>query len=76
MPPEFNIKLLDKSPNEEKTIFRSKAVGEPPLLVSISHFLALKNAISMASETSNADLLNVPATPSKILAAVYNDHSM
>ena len=76
VPPEFNIKLLENSPNEEKTIFRSKAVGEPPLLLSISHFLALKNALSMASETSNADLLNVPATPSKILAAVYNDHSM
>ena len=76
VPPEFNIKLLENTPNEEKTIFRSKAVGEPPLLLSISHFLALKNAISMASETSNADLLNAPATPSKILAAVYNDHSM
>ena len=36
----------------------------------------LKNAVSMASETSNADLLNAPATPSKILAAVHNDHSM
>jgi len=76
VPPEFNIKLLENTPNEEKTIFRSKAVGEPPLLLSISHFLALKNAVSMASETSNADLLNAPATPSKILAAVHNDHSM
>ena len=47
-----------------------------PLLLSIFSFLALKNAVSMASETSNADLLNAPATPSKILAAVYNDHSM
>ena len=73
---EFNIKLLENAPNEEKTIFRSKAVGEPPLLLAISHFLALKNAVSMANETSNADLLNAPATPSKILAAVYNDQFM
>ena len=38
VPPEFNIKLLENAPNEEKTIFRSKAVGEPPLLLAISHF--------------------------------------
>jgi len=73
VPPKFNIKLLDKSPNEEPTIFRSKAVGEPPLLLSISHFLALKNAISMASQTANADLLSAPATPSKILASIINN---
>ena len=75
VPPKFNIKLLDKSPNEETTIFRSKAVGEPPLLLSISHFLALKNAISMASENANADLLSAPATPSKILASITNNYS-
>ena len=75
VPPKFNIKLLDKSPNEEAAIFRSKAVVEPPLLLSISHFLALKSAISVSREDANPDLLSVPATPSKILASVNNNYS-
>jgi xanthine dehydrogenase large subunit len=75
IPPEFNIKLLDKSPNDEATIFKSKAVGEPPLILSIAHFLALKKAIAASNEKANPDILTVPATPSKILAAITNNYS-
>ena len=57
--------------NDEKTIFRSKAVGEPPLLLAISHFLALKEAIKAASKSSKPEFLNSPATPSEILKAIY-----
>ena len=46
MPNLLNVKLLDNSPNVEKTIFRSKAVGEPPLMLAISAWLAIRNAIS------------------------------
>ena len=46
---------------------RSKAVGEPPLLLAISHFLALKEAIKASSVGSMPELLNSPATPSEIL---------
>merc|ERR1711991_742788 len=67
IPREFKVKLLEKSFNEEKTIFRSKAVGEPPLLLAISHFLAIKEAIKASSEVSKPQLLNSPATPSEIL---------
>ncbi|GIS09254.1 MAG: xanthine dehydrogenase molybdopterin binding subunit [Alphaproteobacteria bacterium] len=67
IPQIFNVKLLEKADNEEKTIFRSKAVGEPPLLLAISHFLALKEAIKASSEVSKPQLLNSPATPSEIL---------
>ena len=71
VPPIFNVKLLENADNEEKTIFRSKAVGEPPLLLAISHFLALKEAIKASSKSSKPELLNSPATPSEILKAIY-----
>ena len=67
IPKIFNVKLLENADNEEKTIFRSKAVGEPPLLLAISHFLAIKEAIKASSDTSNPQLLNSPATPTEIL---------
>ena len=67
IPKVFNVKLLENADNEEKTIFRSKAVGEPPLLLAISHFLALKEAIKASSDMSNPQLLNSPATPTEIL---------
>ena len=67
IPKVFNVRLLENADNEEKTIFRSKAVGEPPLLLAISHFLALKEAIKASSDMSNPQLLNSPATPAEIL---------
>ena len=67
IPRVFNVKLLENADNEEKTIFRSKAVGEPPLLLAISHYLALKEAIKASSDMSNPQLLNSPATPTEIL---------
>ncbi len=67
IPKVFNVKLLENADNEEKTIFRSKAVGEPPLLLAISHYLALKEAIKASSDMSNPQLLNSPATPTEIL---------
>ena len=34
-PTIFNVELLPDSPNKEATVFRSKAVGEPPLMLAI-----------------------------------------
>ena len=70
VPSEFHVKLLENTFNEEKTIFRSKAVGEPPLLLAISHFLALKNALSSVSKSSDKLSLNVPVTPTELLKAI------
>ena len=64
------VKLLENADNDEKTIFRSKAVGEPPLLLAISHFLAIKDAIKAANPLSKPELLNAPATPSEILKVI------
>ena len=44
VPPIFNARILDDAPNREATIFHSKAVGEPPLMLAISVWLAIRDA--------------------------------
>ncbi len=66
-PEIFNVSLWDE-PNREETIHRSKAVGEPPLMLGISAFLALSDAIAACGEGYPA--LDAPATPERILAAI------
>jgi xanthine dehydrogenase large subunit len=63
VPPVFNVKLLEGAPARSDTIFRSKAVGEPPLLLAISVWNALKDAIGTAA-------LDAPATPERVLMAL------
>ena len=46
VPPVFNVSLLEAAPNNEETVYRSKAVGEPPLMLAISVWLALRDAIA------------------------------
>ncbi len=69
VPQILNVKLLENTPNIRNTIFRSKAVGEPPLMLSISCWLALKDAISNFRGGGKVNL-NVPATPENILNAI------
>ncbi|WP_300513906.1 xanthine dehydrogenase molybdopterin binding subunit [Aliiroseovarius sp.] len=66
-PEVFNVALWDGE-NREETIYRSKAVGEPPFMLGISAFLALSDAVS-ACGPGYADL-DAPATAERILAAI------
>ncbi|MFD1340941.1 xanthine dehydrogenase molybdopterin binding subunit [Litorisediminicola beolgyonensis] len=66
-PEVFNVALYDNE-NREETIFRSKAVGEPPFMLGISAFLALSDAISAFGPGYPA--LDAPATPERVLAAI------
>lgn len=68
-PPEFNVRLYE-SANPETTVFRSKAVGEPPFMLSIAVWCALRNAVASITDYQYAPPLDPPATPEKILAAV------
>ena len=63
----FNVALW-KGENREETIYRSKAVGEPPFMLGISAFLALSDAVSACGPGYPA--LDAPATPERILAAI------
>jgi len=68
-PPTFNVELLPDSPNVEATIFHSKAVGEPPLMLGISVWSALRDAVASLADYKLSPSLDTPATPERILAA-------
>ncbi|WP_369408278.1 xanthine dehydrogenase molybdopterin binding subunit [Reyranella humidisoli] len=70
VPPVFNVTLLDNAPSREATIFRSKAVGEPPLMLATAVWTALKDAIGAVGGRNAAVRLDAPATPERVLAAV------
>jgi len=70
VPPQFNVEILDDKPNREETVFHSKAIGEPPLMLAISVWLALRDAVSGLSDGKLPANLNAPATPERILFAV------
>jgi xanthine dehydrogenase large subunit len=63
------VTLWEGGHNPEDTIFRSKAVGEPPLMLGISVFMALSDAIAQAGG-GLYPALDAPATPERVLSAV------
>jgi xanthine dehydrogenase large subunit len=68
-PPALRVDFYDE-PNREATIHRSKAVGEPPLMLALSAFHALRDAIASVGENRVRPRLDAPATPERVLAAV------
>nr|MCU0887911.1 molybdopterin-dependent oxidoreductase [Rubritepida sp.] len=60
VPPVLKVRLLEGAPARANTIFRSKAVGEPPLLLATAVVNALKDAAGLIS-------LDLPATPERLL---------
>jgi xanthine dehydrogenase large subunit len=69
-PRVFNVRLLDRSRNREETIFRSKAVGEPPLMLAISVLHALSDAIASVADYRLCPRLDTPATPERVLTTI------
>ncbi len=70
VPPVFNVHILEDAPNRVPTVFRSKAVGEPPLMLAISVWLAIRDAVSRTAEHRHFVKLDAPATPEAILNAL------
>ena len=68
-PADFRVALF-KNSNVEDTIFRSKAVGEPPLLLAFSVFFAIRDAVASVADNRINPPLIAPATPEAILNAV------
>ena len=66
----FNVALLEDAPNREPTIHRSKAVGEPPLMLAICVLHALSDAVASVGGHKVCPRLDAPATPERVLAAV------
>jgi xanthine dehydrogenase large subunit len=62
--------MFEGVPNREETIHRSKAVGEPPLMLAMSAFHAIRDAIASCGPTDSPLDLAAPATPEAVLRAI------
>ena len=72
-PPVFDVRLWQDGRGDDNvaaTIHRSKATGEPPLLLAFSVFFAIRDAISAVGDHRVDPPLVAPATPEAILRAI------
>ena len=69
--PEIEIEFLDNSENP-MGIFKSKAIGEPPLMYGIGGYFAIMNAIK-AFRPETEIKLSAPFTPEKVLLNLYSN---
>ncbi|KAB2848146.1 MAG: xanthine dehydrogenase molybdopterin binding subunit [Hyphomicrobiaceae bacterium] len=69
-PIDLRLAIYDQGRNAEETIYRSKAVGEPPLMLAISVLMALSDAVASAGDYRVYPALDAPATPERVLKAV------
>jgi xanthine dehydrogenase large subunit len=69
VPSDFRVRLWNSKGNRADTIYRSKAVGEPPLMLAISVFCAISDAIASLVPGVHPPL-TAPATPESIMRAV------
>ena len=72
IPNDFRVELY-KGDNPEETVYRSKAVGEPPFMLAISTFLAIKDAVCAARSDGSIPHLDAPATPEAVLNAINGE---
>ncbi|ADE39622.1 xanthine dehydrogenase molybdopterin binding subunit [Candidatus Puniceispirillum marinum] len=66
-PVDFRVALFAEGENSEATIHKSKAVGEPPLMLGISVLMALSHALQSAGESGEYPALDAPATCERLL---------
>ena len=71
-PFEFNVSLLENKPNREETVYRSKAVGEPPFMLGISVWSAIRDAVASLADYNYSAPMDTPATPECILRSVQD----
>lgn len=69
-PRDFRIELLEGAANKEATIYASKAVGEPPLMLAISVLHAISDAVASVAQHRVCPRIDPPATPECVLAAI------
>ncbi len=69
LPAEFRIELWPEA-NREDNVYGSKAVGEPPFMLAISIWEALRDAVAQARGDGQPVRLDAPATPERLLRAL------
>ena len=67
VPEAFNVRIWERGENREPTIHRSKAVGEPPLMLAISVHSAIRQALMSLAPPGVLPVLDAPATPERVL---------
>ncbi|UTW11087.1 xanthine dehydrogenase molybdopterin binding subunit [Marinobacterium rhizophilum] len=70
MPLDLRVRLVENRKNPEDTVFHSKAVGEPPFMLGISVWCALKDAIASVADYRFSPHVDAPATPERVLWGV------
>jgi xanthine dehydrogenase large subunit len=66
VPGDLRVTLLENHANPQHTVYRSKAVGEPPFMLGISVWCALQDAIASVTDYQRHPLLDAPATPERV----------
>jgi len=70
MPLDLRVKLVENRKNPEDTMFHSKAVGEPPFMLGISVWCAIKDAVASLADYRAQPQIDAPATPERVLWGV------
>ena len=72
VPADLRVAILESAANREETIHRSKAVGEPPLMLALSVFHAVKDAVAHTAQGDSrlSPVLHAPVTPEAILTSI------
>ncbi len=70
VPADFRVRILESGRNRENIVHRSKAVGEPPLMLAISVFHAIRDAVAAVGGRGARPRLDAPATPERVLTAI------
>ncbi|HXR01901.1 MAG TPA: xanthine dehydrogenase molybdopterin binding subunit [Pseudomonas sp.] len=67
MPADLRVKLVENRKNPEDTVFHSKAVGEPPFMLGIAAWCAIKDAVASLGDYRHQPNIDAPATPERVL---------
>ncbi|RJG09771.1 xanthine dehydrogenase molybdopterin binding subunit [Pseudomonas cavernicola] len=70
MPLDLRVKLVENRKNPEDTVFHSKAVGEPPFMLGIAAWCAIKDAVASLADYRAQPAIDAPATPERVLWGV------
>jgi xanthine dehydrogenase large subunit len=70
MPIDFRTNLVESRKNPEDTVYHSKAVGEPPFMLGIAAWCAIKDAIASVADYKYQPEVDAPATPERVLMGI------
>ena len=69
VPDHFDVRLFGE-PNHKNTVYRSKAVGEPPLMLALSVWCALRDGVASIANYEINPPLHAPATPEEVFRSI------